>query len=74
MSYSNQIKENWEEIKNQNQKLISTIIKSAPKFYKNECRMLRHLHDHKNDFPPEYHKWINKCKNMSIIKYMLTIS
>ena len=27
------------------------------------------LLDHKHDFPPEYHKWINNCKNMNIIEY-----
>ena len=69
LNFSNQIKENWEEIKNQNQKLISTIIKSAPKFYKNECRMLRHLHDHKNDFPGSFRVIHKKLRTLYINAY-----
>ncbi|MEC8338984.1 MAG: tRNA pseudouridine(13) synthase TruD [Nanoarchaeota archaeon] len=69
LNFSDKIKENWEEIKNQNQKLISTIIKSAPKFYKNECRMLRHLHDHKNDFPGSFRIIHKKLRTLYINAY-----
>ena len=69
LNFSDKIKENWEEIKNQNQKLISTIIKSAPKFYKNECRMLRHLHDHKNDFPGSFRIIHKKLRTLYVNAY-----
>ncbi len=69
LNFSNQIKENWDEIKSQNQKIISSIIKSAPKFYKNECRMLRHLHDHKNDFPGSFRVIHKKLRTLYINAY-----
>jgi tRNA pseudouridine13 synthase len=63
------IKENWKEIKDQNQGVISSIIKSAPKFYQNECRMLRHLHDHKNDFPGAFRVIHKKLRTLYVNAY-----
>ncbi len=67
--FVNQIKKHWEDIKYQNQKVISSIIKSAPKFYKNECRMLRHLHDHKNDFPGSFRVIHKKLRTLYVNAY-----
>jgi tRNA pseudouridine13 synthase len=69
VNFVNQLKENWNEIKNQNQKVISSIIRTAPKFYQNECRILRHLHDHKNDFPGAFRVIHKKLRTLYVNAY-----
>ncbi len=69
ITWVNLIKENWENVINSNQKVLNKLINEAPKFYKVESFILKHLKEHKNDFPGALRVIHKKLRTLYINAY-----
>ena len=64
-----EIKDNWENIKEKDVEVISSIQKLAPRFLDSEVKVLEHLKKFKNDFPGALRKIHKKIRTLYISAY-----
>lgn len=67
--YVQELERSWDKIKEADQKEISRLISIMPRFYRDERKILQHLHNYKNDFPGAFRTIHKKLRTLYIAAY-----
>jgi len=67
--FVDEVKKNWDDVKNCDRVVVEKLIEIAPGFLRSEVKMLEHLGKHKNDFPGAFRRIHKKLRTLYVNAY-----